>query len=144
MMKGKERRLMMGPERDMEGHKHPSHSPTTSPLTELFSLPSQECETTSTVAVRTSSRLKRSSELAGLSSTAVPTATMKKPCCSWHSWTTSEGWNLEWSQIPLHHHHPLTSPFRHQPYRATCKSRPVPRPPVPESAQWPTDWLRPS
>ena len=91
--------------------KHTSHFPTTSPSTEPFSLPSQEYETTSTMAIRTSSRLKRSSESAGLSSTVEPPTTTKKPCSSWRSWTTSEGLNLERSQIPLHHHHPLTSPF---------------------------------
>ena len=112
--------------------------------TEPSSLPSQEYETMSTVAVRTSSRLKRSSESAELSSTEEPPTTMKKLRYSLPSWTTSEGWSLERSLIPLHHHHPLTSPFRHQPYRATRKSRPVPRPPVPESAQWPADRLRPS
>ena len=98
----------------------------------------------STEAVHTSSRLKRSSELLGLSSTEEPPVMMKKPRCSWRSWTTSEGWNLERIQIPHHHHHPLTSPFRHQPYHATCKSRPVPLPPMPESAQWPADQLCPS
>ena len=70
--------------------------------------------------------------------------TMKKPHYSLPSWTTSEGWNLEQSLIPLHHHHPLTSPFQHQLYRATHKSQPVPQPPVPESMQWPADRLRPS
>ena len=127
-----------------EEHEHLSHSPTTNPSTEHFSLPSQEYETTSTVAVHTNSRLKRSSELAELSSTAEPPAMMKKPHFSWRSWTTSEGWNLERSQIPLHHHHPLTSPFRHQPYHTTRKSWPVPQPPAPESVQWPADRLRPS
>ena len=96
------------------------------------------------VAVRTSSRLKRSSESAGLSNTEGPPMMMKKPRYSLPSWTTSEGWNQERRQIPLHHHHPLTSPFRHQPYRATRKSRPVPQPPAPESIQWPADQLRPS
>ena len=70
--------------------------------------------------------------------------TMKKPHYSLPSWTTSEGWSLERSQFPLHHHHPLTSPFQHQPYHTSRKSRPVPRPPVPESVQWPADRLRPS
>ena len=92
----------------------------------------------------TSSRLKRSSESAGLSNTKEPPTTMKKPRYSLPSWTTSEGWNLEQSLIPLHHHHLLMSPFRHQPYRVTCKSRPVLRPPMPESAQWPVDQLCPS
>ena len=127
-----------------EEHERPSHSLMTSPSTEPSSPPSQEYETMSTVAVRTSSRLKRLLESAGLSSTAEPPATMKKQRYSWCSWTTSEGWNLEWSQIPLHHHHPLTSPFRHQPYRTTCKSWPVPQPPMPESVQWPADRLCPS
>ena len=122
----------------------PSHSPMTTLSTEPLSPPLQGYETMSTVAVRTSSRLKRSSELAGLSSTEAPLTTMKKPCYSLPSWTTSEGWNRERRLIPLHHHHPLTSPFQHQPYHATRKSRPVPRPPVPESIQWPADRLRPS
>ena len=127
-----------------EGHECPSHSPTTSLSTRLSSPLSQEYETMSIVAVRTNSRLKRSSELAGLSSTKEPPTMTKKPRISWCSWTTSEGWNLEQSQIPLHHHHPLTSPFQHQPYRATCKSRLVLWPPVPESVQWPADQLSPS
>ena len=122
----------------------PSRSLMTTPSTGPSSLPLQEYETTSTVAVRTSSRLKRSSGSAGLSNTEEPPMTMKKPRYSLPSWTTSEGWNLERRLIPLHHHHPLTSPFRHQPYRTTRKSRPVPRPPVPESVQWPVDRLRPS
>ena len=70
--------------------------------------------------------------------------TMKKPRFSLPSWTTSEGWKQEQKLIPLHHHHPLTSPFRHQLYHTTRKSRPVPQPPMPESAQWPMDRLRPS
>ena len=114
------------------------------PLTGPSSLPSQGCETMLTVAVRTSLRLKRSSESAELSNTEEPPTTMKKPQYLLPSWTTSEGWSQERRKIPLHHHHPLTSPFRHQPYCATHKSRPVPQPPVPESAQWPVDQLRPS
>ena len=98
----------------------------------------------STMATRTSSKLKRSSGLAGLSSTEEPPMMTKKLRYSLPSWTTSEGWNLEQRLIPLHHHHPLMSPFRHQPYRATRKSRPVPQPPMPESAQWPADRLHPS
>ena len=128
----------------LEEHEHLSHSPTTSPSTKHSSPPSQVYETTSTVAVCTNSRLKRLSESAGLSSTAELPAMMKKLRCSWRSWTTSEGWNLEWSRIPLHHHHPLTSPFRHQPYCATHKSQPVLWPPAPESVKWPADQLHPS
>ena len=94
-----------------EEPKHASHFPTMSPSTELSSLLLQEYETTSTVAARTSSKLKRSSELARLSSTAGPPAMTKKPRYLLPSWTTSEGWSLEQRQIPLHHHHPLTSPF---------------------------------
>ena len=90
--------------------KCPSHSPTMTPSTEPSYPPSQECETTSTTAVRTSSRLKRSSESAELSSTEAPPTMTKKPRYSLPSWTTSEGWNLEQRLIPLHHHHPLTSP----------------------------------
>ena len=126
------------------GPKCLSCSLTTTPSIGPSSLPLQEYETTSTVAVCTSSRLKRSSGSAGLSNTKEPPMTMKKPRYSLPSWTTSEGWNLERRLIPLHHHHPLTSPFRHQPYRATRKSQPVMRPPVPESIQWPADRLRPS
>ena len=128
----------------LAGRELPFPSPTTMPSTEHSSLPSREYETTSTVAIRTSSKLKRSSELAELFNTEEPPATMKKPRYSLPSWTTSEGWNQERRLIPLHHHHPLTSPFRHQPYHATHKSRPVLWPPMPESAQWPTDQLRPS
>ena len=126
------------------GLRCPSRSLMTTLSTEPSSLPSQEYETMSTVAVRTSSRLKRSSESAELSNTEEPPMMMKKPHYSLPSWTTSEGWNREQSLIPLHHHHPLTSPFRHQPYCATRKSRPVPQPPVPESVQRPADRLRPS
>ena len=126
------------------GPKCPSHFQTTTLSTGPSSLPLQECETTSTVAVRTSSRLKRSSESAGLCNTEEPLTTTKKQRYSLPSWTTSEGWNRERRLIPLHHHHPLTSPFRHQPYHATRKSQPVPRPPVPESVQWPADRLCPS
>ena len=88
-----------------------SHSPMMTSSTEPSSLPSQEYETTSTMATRTSLRLKRSSESAGLSNIKEPLVTTKRLRYSLPSWTTSEGWNLEWRQIPLHHHHPLTSPF---------------------------------
>ena len=121
-----------------------SHSPAMTPSIEPLSRPSQGCETMSTVATRTSSRLKRSLESAGLSSSAEPPTMTKRPRYSLPNWTTSEGWNRERRQIPLHHHHPLMSPFRHQPYRATHKSQPVPRPPAPESVEWPADRLRPS
>ena len=121
-----------------------SRSLMMTPSTRPSSLPSQEYETTSTIAVCTSSRLKRLSESGELSSTEGPPTMMKKPRYSLPSWTTSEGWNREWRLIPLHHHHPLTSPFQHQPYRATRKSRPVPQPPMPESVQWPVDQLHPS
>ena len=97
-----------------EGREHPSHSPMTSPSTEPSSLPSQGYKTKLTVAVRTSSRLKRSSDSAELSNTAELPVTTKKQCYLSHNSTTSEDWNLMWSQIPLHHHHPRTSPFRHQ------------------------------
>ena len=66
----------------------------------------------------------------------------KKQCCSLPNSTPYAPWDR--SLIPLHRHHPLTSPFRHLPYCTTCKSRPVLWPPVPESTQWPTDRLRPS
>ena len=122
----------------------PSHSLMTTPSTEPSSLPLQEYETMSNATTCTSSRLKRSSKSAGLFNTEGPPTTTKKPRYSLPSWTTSEGWNWERRQIPLHHHHPLTSPFQHQPYRATHKSRPVPHPPMPESVQWPTDRLCPS
>ena len=127
-----------------EGQERPFFSPTMMPSTEHLSPPSQVYERTSTVAIRTNSKLKRSLESAELFNTEELPVTMKKPRYSLPSWTTSEGWNLERRLIPLHHHHPLTSPFRHQPYRATRKSRPVPRPPMPESIQWPVDWLCPS
>ena len=69
----------------------PFRSPMTIPSTGPLSLPSQEYETTSTtaVAVHTSSRLKRLSESAGLCNTEEPPTTMKKPCYSLPSWTTS-------------------------------------------------------
>ena len=122
----------------------PSHSLMTTPLTEPSSPPSQEYEIMLTVATCTSSRLKRLSESAELSNTKEPLVMMKKLRYLLPSWTTSEGWNLEQSLIPLHHHHLLTSPFQHQPYHAAHKSWPVPRPPMPESTQWPTDRLHPS
>ena len=68
---------------------------------------------------------------------------MKKP---WHLSPGSikyDDWNLDVSRLPLRHQHQLMSPFRHLPYRALRKSRPVPRPPVPKSALWPVDRLCP-
>ena len=136
-------------QQSLEGPTCQSPSLTMTQSTGHLSLPLQECGTTSTVttptvATRTSSRLKRSSELAELSSTEGPLMMTKKQRFSVPNWTTSEGWNWERSRIPLHHHHPLMSPFRHQPYCATRKSRPVLWPPVPESTQWPADRLHPS
>ena len=78
-----------------EGPTCPSHSLTTTPSTEPSSPLLQEYETMSTVAVHTSSRLKRSSELAELSNTEAPPMMTKRPRYSLPSWTTSEGWNLE-------------------------------------------------
>ena len=126
------------------GLNTPSHSLTMSPPTKLSSVPSQEFVTTSTVATCTSPRLKRSFKSAGPSNILdCPAKTRKLQHLS-PNFTSSEDWNLIRTQIPLHHHHPLTSPFRHLPYCATRKSRPVPWPLVPESAQWPVDQLRPS
>ena len=109
------------------GQEHPSLSPTMMLSIEHSSRPSQEGETTLTVATNTSSKLKRSSGSAELFNTKGPPTTMKKLRYLLPSWTTSEGWSWERRLIPLHHHHPLTSPFRHQPYRAARKSQPLPR-----------------
>ena len=124
--------------------RHSSHSLTTSLPTKPSWPPSLECITTSTVATHTSNRSKRSFKLAELSDTKARPARMTK---LWHSSQDSikyDDWNLDLSRLPLRHQHPLTSPSQHSVYRATCKSQPVPRPPVPESALWPADWLRPS
>ena len=122
----------------------PFHSPTTLPPTKPSLVPSQESVTMSTVATHMSPRLKRLFELAEPSD--ILDCPMKKRKLQHLSpnFIPSEDWNLAQDQIPLHHHHPLTSPFRHLPYRTTHKSWPVSQPPVPESAQWPADWLRPS
>ena len=125
-------------------HDTPSSSLTTSPPTKPSLPPSLECVTQSTMATRTSNKLKRSFESVELSNTEEPLVKTKKLRRLLPSSIKYDDWNLDLSRLPLRHQHLLTSPFQHLPYRATCKSRPVPRPPVPESALWPADRLRPS
>ena len=93
----------------LEEQEHPYHSPMTKPSIKPSSLPSREYETLSTTAVHTNFRLKRSSELAGLSSTAELPAKTKKQHCSLPNSMPYTHWDLK--RIPLLHHHPLTSPF---------------------------------
>ena len=85
--------------------------------------------------------LNKSSELPETSTTVVRPVKMTKRQLLLHSSTGFDAWNL---QVPLYHHLPFTTPFRHLPYRATLKSQRVPRPLEPESALWPADQLRPS
>ena len=106
--------------------------------------PSLECATTSTVATRTLSKSKRSFNSVEPSNTTERLVKMKKLQHSSRGSIKYDDWNLDLSHLPLRHQHPLTSPSRHLPYRATRKSRPVPRPPVPEFALWPMDRLQPS
>ena len=103
-----------------------SSSPTTSPPIKPSSLPSLECVTQSTTVMRTSNRLKRSFESVAPSDTADHLVKMKRLRCSSQDSTKFDDWNLDLSLLPLRHQHMLTSPFRHLPYRATRKSRPVP------------------
>ena len=124
--------------------RQPSPSQTTLTPTKQSSLLSPECVIPSTVATRTSAKLKRSSASLAPSDTEGRPAKMTKLRHSSHSCTRFDDWNLDLSRLALRHMHLLTSPFRHLPFRETRKSRRVPRPPVPESAQWPADRLRPS
>ena len=130
--------------RHLEEPKLPSPSPTTPTPTKQSSLPSPECVIPTTMAKRTSARLKRSFASLAPSDTEGRPAKMTKLQHLSHSYTKFDDWNLDLSQLPLRHMHPLTSPFRHLPFRETHKSRRVPRPPAPESAQWPADRLHPS
>ena len=61
--------------------EHPFHSPTTNPSIKPSLQPLPEYEAMSTVAVRTSSKLKRLSESAGLSNTVEHPVTTKKQRC---------------------------------------------------------------
>ena len=79
---------------------------------------------------------------AELSNTVEHPARTKKPHCLLPNSMPYAPWDR--SLIPLHPHHPLTSPFWHLPYHATRKSQPVLQPPMPESVKWPADWLCPS
>ena len=130
--------------RHSEGPKQLSLSRKMPPQTKPSSPLSPEYVTQSTVATRTSQGLKRSS------GSLVPSDTEGRPAKSmklWHSspsCTRFDDWNLDLSRLPLRHQHPLTSPFQHLPFRETCKSQRVPRPPTPESVQWPADRLCPS
>ena len=108
------------------GPDTPSHSLMTPPPTKPSWPPSLECITTSTMAMCTSSRLKRSFESAELLDTEARPAKMMKLRHSSQDSTKYDDWNLDLSRLPLRHQHPLTSPSQHLPYRATRKSRPVP------------------
>ena len=103
-----------------EEHKQPSPSQMTPLPIKPSWPPSLECVTTSTVATRTSGKLKRSSELLEPSDTEGHPVKMTKWQRSSRSSTRSKDWNL--SLLPLRHYLPLTSPFQHQPSHATCKS----------------------
>ena len=131
-------------ERHSEGPKQPSLSQTTPLLTKQSSPLSPECATPSTMVTHTSARLKRSSASLVPSDTEGRPVKMTKLRHSSHNCTRFDNWNMDLSRLPLRHQHPLTSLFQHLPFRETRKSRRVPRPPVPESAQWPVDRLRPS
>ena len=89
----------------------PSHSLTTLLQTKLSLLPLLECVTTSTVATRMSSKLKRSFELVAPSNTKEHPVKTKKPRCSLHGSSKYDNWNLDLSRLPLRHQHLLTSPF---------------------------------
>ena len=126
------------------GPKQPSPSQKTSPLTTPSSPPLPEYVTQSTVATRTLRGSKRSFESLPPSDTeGRPAKTMKQRHSSLN-YTKFNDWDLNLSRLPLRHQYPLTSPFRHLPFRETRKSRQVPRPPAPESVQWPADQLHPS
>ena len=127
-----------------EEPKRPSPSQTTLPPTKQYSPPSPKCAIPSTTVTRTSARSKRSSASLAPSDMEGRPAKMTKLQHSSHNCTRFDDWNLDLSRLPLRHMHPLTSPFRHLLFRETRKSQRVPRPPVPESAQWPADCLRPS
>ena len=130
--------------RHSEERKRQSLSQKMRPQTKPSSPPSPECATRSTVATRTLRGLKRSSESLAPSDTEGRPAKMMKRQHSSLNCTKFDDWDLDLSRLPLRHQHPLTSPFRHLPFRETRKSRRVPRPPAPESEQWPADRLRPS
>ena len=119
-------------------------SQKTSLQTKPSSPPSPEYVIQSTVVTRTSRGLKRSSESLAPSDTEGRLAKTTKQRRLSPNYTKFDDWNLNLSRLPLRHQHPLTSPFRHLPFRETRKSRRVPRPPAPESTQWPADRLRPS
>ena len=126
-----------GPRWLSPSQKMPSRTKPSSP-------PSSEYVTQSTVATRTSWGSKRSFESLAPSDTEGHPAKTTKHRHSSLNYTRFDDWNLNLSRLPLRHQHPLTSPFRHLPFRETRKSRRVPRPPGPESAQWPADGLHPS
>ena len=92
-----------------EHHLCQSHSLTTQLPILPSSKPSPEFATTSTMATRTSCKLKRSFKLLAPSDTEGRPAKMMKRQLSLCNSTQSDDWNL--SQIPLHHCLPLTSPF---------------------------------
>ena len=132
-------------------HHHHSAGPGTPSRSPMMSLPikpslppSLECITTSTIATRTSNKSKRLFKSVAPSDTkGHPVKTMKLQRLSRDS-TKSNDWNLDLSHLHLRHQHLLTSPFQHHLYQATHKLQPIPRTPVPESAQWPIDRLHPS
>ena len=100
-----------------------SPSQTPPPLTKQYSPLSPECVIPSTVATRTSARLKRSSASLAPSDTEGCPAKMTKLQHLSHDCTRFNDWNLDLSRLPLRHMHPLTSPFQHLPFRETRKSR---------------------
>ena len=86
----------------------PSNSLTTLPLTKPSSPPSLECVTMSTVATRTSNKLKRLSESATPSDTKGHPVKVTKLRHSSRSSTKFDNWNLDLSRLPLKHQHLLT------------------------------------
>ena len=128
----------------LEERRQPFPSRKMLPPIKPSSPPSPECVIQSTVATCTSRGLKRSSGSLAPSDTEGRLAKTTKRQRLSPDYTKFDDWDLNLSRLPLRHQHPLTSPFRHLPFRETRKSWQVPRPPAPESAQWPADRLRPS
>ena len=124
--------------------KQPSPSLTTLLPIKPYLPPLPECEIPSITAKHTSARSKRSFASLVPSDTEGRPAKMMKLQHSSPNCTRFDDWNLDLSRLPLRHMYPLTSPFRHLPFRETHKSRRVPWPPTPESVEWPADRLCPS
>ena len=105
-----------------EEPKQLSPSPTMPPPTKpsLPLLP--EYVTQSIVMTSTSAKSKRSFASLAPFDTEERPAKMTKLRHSSRNCTRFDDWNLDLSRLPLRHMHPLTSPFRHLPFRETRKS----------------------